>query len=277
MKGRNYMERITGTDWEVNGFVRDTSGKIIPNVKASLMDEYGVSLGESILDDSGYSAFGEYDPDKIFFYFTAPGYMSLKVPVSILLDSPTVTLHKENSIEPWMILLVIAAVIAYRKKTKKIGAFDMSNIFPILLLVGGVIGFSVVKIILEKLGLWKSQETKDLDNASSDPNSFWSPNYWQLKPASQQWTYLIDETTARQWAKEIYDSFGAFNDCEECVIAVFKRCRTKANCSFLAWEWQKVYGEDLLTYIRGGNWPSDRLSDADVSTINKYISGLPNY
>jgi hypothetical protein len=91
------------------------------------------------------------------------------------------------------------------------------------------------------------------------------------------YTHAITEQTALSWCAEIEDAFGAFNDCEECAIGVFKRCYTQANASFLCWVFVNHYGEDMLTYLRGGWWPQDRLSDADVNQINQYISNLPKW
>jgi hypothetical protein len=76
--------------------------------------------------------------------------------------------------------------------------------------------------------------------------------------------------------QQILDSFGAFNDNEEQAIAVFHQLKTKANVSFLAEIFYRMTGQDLLTYLRGGIWPQDRLSDSDVNAINQFLSKLPN-
>lgn len=225
--------------------------------------------------DGSYSAWTVNDPNVVGVKFTAPGYTTRTIPFSELLVSPDVLLKKSF---PWFILLIVAgAVIAYRKKTGKVGKLSTSDVFPIMLLVGGFIAFTVIKDVLEFLGLWETKDTKDLDEAATSSGSFWNPNFWRTKPDNINYSYAITDATARQWSREIYDSFGAFNDCEECAIAVAKRCRTQANFSFLVYIFQDEYGQDLLTFLRGGLWPQDRLSDADVNTINQYIASLPKY
>lgn len=228
--------------------------------------------------DGSYTLYTDW-PENTFVDFAFDGYKKITLSYKDIADANgLIYLEKEVKPAPWIIAIVLIAVIAYRKKTNKVGAFSTADLFPIAILVGGVIGFDLIKKSLEGLGIWDSRDTKDLNEESSNPNSFWSPNYWQtVKPANKNWTYAINEQTALDWCKEIKDAFGVFNDNEEQAIAVFKRCRTKANCSFLAWVFQKYYNQDLLTYLRGGAWPQDRLSDADVNVINKYISNLPAY
>lgn len=224
---------------------------------------------------------GEYkawsdEPDRYAIKFRAKGYQEKTVSFADLLNDADVALSKSFPIA--VVAVVAAAAMLYKSKNKKVGKLQTADIWPIMLIVGGAIAFGVVKDILEFLGLWDSKDTKDLNNASTDPNSAWNPNYWKtIKPAGASWSYAITDTTARQWSSEIYNSFGPFNDCEECAIAVCKRCRTKANFSFLADIFQQTYGQDFLTFLRGGWWPQDRLSDADVNIINQYIEGLPKY
>lgn len=179
----------------------------------------------------------------------------------------------------WPLGLVLAAVALYRysqkkKGRKKIGAFTKNDLIPLFWLGGGLIAFSVIKKILIFLHIWDDPKSTALDQAAIDPNSFWRPDFWRK---SQNYSYTIDTPTAQAYAKEIYDAFGAFDDNEDQAIGVFRRLRTKANLSFLADVFNQVYGQDLLTFLRGGIWPKDRLSDDDVALINSMIAALPNY
>jgi hypothetical protein len=122
-------------------------------------------------------------------------------------------------------------------------------------------------------GIIDSQATTDLNNQSTNPQSFWNPTYYKN---FSSYSYAIDTTTAQQYVQQILDSFGAFNDNEEQAIAVFHQLKTKANVSFLAEIFYRMTGQDLLTYLRGGIWPQDRLSDSDVNAINQFLSKLPN-
>lgn len=262
----------------VYGFVRDIKGAPIAGATIQMywLDNSGDPGDITALPDSAaYTALTDY-PDRVGIKFSAHGYSSIKIPWSQLVINPDATLKK--SFPLWAILAVLAAVALYRKQTKRVGKLDSGSVMAIGLLVAGLMGFSLVKEILEWLGLWKSKDTKDLDNASTNPESFWNPNYWQtIKPSNKNWTYAITDTQAAQMCTAINDAFGPFNDDEEAVIGIFKSLRTKANCSFLCYIFQQVYGQDLLTWLRGGWWPQDRLSDSDVNTINQYINNLPNY
>jgi hypothetical protein len=267
---------------EVTGTITDASGNEINDAVLTSVNASGQQIAAPLqLSSNVYSAYTDQDPDTTYMIFSAKGYTSLYVPFSMLEENPNVSLTKDSSVPVWMMLAILAAIILVQKKKKKdgkVGAFGTADVYTVMMLVGGVIAFSIIRKVLEGLGLWNSKDTKALDNASTDPNSFWNPNYWlTIKPPDKAWTYAISEATADQWCDEIYNSFGAFNDDEEDVIGIFKRCRTKANCSFLAWAWDRYKGGDLLAYLRGGNWPSDRLSDKDVNTINSFISKLPNY
>jgi hypothetical protein len=232
------------------------------------------------LEDNSYHVWNEFDTTNIVVYFEKPGYEKRGIPFDTLYQNSEVLLEKGIPVAMYAAALAIIAFMlaTHKKQGKKLSGFNTADIMPFLYIGGGLIAFSLVKKVLEKLGLWDSKDTKDLDNAANDPNSFWNPNYWiTIKPPNQNYSYAINESTAKNWCKEIYDAFGPFDDCEECAISVFKRCRTKANASFLVWVFQREYSMDLLGFLRGGLWPKDRLSDADVNVINQFINGLPNY
>lgn len=207
----------------------------------------------------------------------ATGFKTVVVTLDKITDT-TIFLQKKSSLAI-LELIAAAGIIAFaRKKKKKVGSLTMDEVRPFLYIGGGLLAFDSVKRILEGLGIWKSTATKGLDDTSTNPNSFWNPNFWRtVKPDGANWTYAIDVTTAQQWLSDLRNAFGAFNDDEETAIGVFKRCRTQANCSFLADIFNRTYNQDLLSWLRGGFWPQDRLSDADVYTINNYISRLPKY
>jgi hypothetical protein len=210
--------------------------------------------------------------------FSAPGYREGGIDVTGEESFYAVQLYPDVNYTPLILAAAVGVIWWYfgKKKKNRLGGFDIDkkDIISIFWLVGGVISFGLIKRLLESLGIWKSQDSKDLDNASMNPNSFWSPTYY-LQFSS--YSYAIYRTDAERWAREIYDAMGAFDDCEECVIGVIRNnIRTKANMSYLCAVFQDLYGQDLLTWLRGGFWPKDRLSDADVAVINNYVSKLPN-
>lgn len=213
----------------------------------------------------------------------APGYQSTVYSQSeITKAGGIIILPKESPVKPWMVFALAGAYLAYQgvKGKKKVGALSSEDIRNIILGVGGIIGFVLLKQLLEFLGVWDSGNKKKLNQLSSDPNSFWNPNYWQkINPSGTGWTYALTEDQAKDLITQIKNSFGIINDSPEQVKAAFRSLRTKANASFLAWEFQKTDGIDLLAFLRngGGLLPWDGLSDADILQINDYINALPNY
>lgn len=234
--------------------------------------------GPNVINSNFYAAWTETDPYDVEIVFSAAGMSDVVKSIGQLMQDPDIYFTKGSRFPIAAVVLVVAAVALYRSRTAKVGALTTGDIWPIFLLVGGVLAFDVFKRIMEGLSLWDSQDTKDLDQLATDPNSWWNPNYWQtVKPAGASYSYAITLSTAVAWAREIYNAIGPINDNEDAVFAVFKRCRTRANASYIAYAFQQTYGEDLLKWLRGGSWPQDRLSDADVNEITKYINKLPKY
>lgn len=137
--------------------------------------------------------------------------------------------------------------------------------------IAGVVYFGLLNPLLKFLGIKDDETDIALNQAATSPTSFWSPTFWR----SQSGAIILKMEAAEQYARDIYNAFGPFNDCEECAIAVFKSLRYQTQCSFLAEVFARLYGQDLLTFLRGGGWPQDRLSDADVKIISDFISKLP--
>jgi len=135
----------------------------------------------------------------------------------------------------------------------------------------GLVYFGVLNPLLKALGLKDSAETEQLNKEAETPLSVWSATLWQNTPGA----VLIRQVDTNAYCKTIYDSFGAFNDCEECAIAVFKGLKYKTQVSWLAYQFAEIYGQDLLSFLRGGNWPQDRLSDTTVSELTAYLNKLP--
>jgi hypothetical protein len=240
----------------------------------------GEKYNEPHINQSGtYSLWNGAVPiEEIGFKVSHEGYNTLSIAMSDLQSDPDIYMKKKGSSTLLLTGLAAAALIAFAKKKKKeVGKVTVQDVMPFLLIGGGVLAFSFVKQLLEALGIWKSKDEKELDGEATDPGSFWNPNFWRTKPVNIPFSYAISTATAIEWADELYDAFGPFNDCEECAINVFKRCRTKANASFICDVFQQRYGQDCLTFLRGGWWPQDRLSDADVNVINNYVKNLPNY
>lgn len=215
---------------------------------------------------------------QIGIMFKAKGYKTIKTDMQILSANPHVVLEQSSN----KILLAAAASMLYFLAAKDgkrgVGELNLPDLLPYAAILIGVFGFTIVKELFEKLGIWDSKETKLLDNASTDPDSFWNPLFWSKIPNGSNYSHSLSNQQAFDLAGKLYNSFGPFNDNEEQAIGVFKSyCKTQANASFICYWFGKRYNMDCLTFLRGGSWPQDRLSDSDVNNINQFISNLPKW
>jgi hypothetical protein len=218
-------------------------------------------------------SFTIYPGDNELVYFGSPGYVT-KV-MEARLAGGAIVLNKPVNIAGLLLVAPIAYSIffAKAKRKKRVGglAFDEKDVKTIFWIVGGFLALDTIKKILQALGFWKDADARALDNISSDPSSFWNPNYWKQ---TQNYSYAIDTATAERYAREIDNALGWFNDDEAAIIGVFKQLRTKANVSYLAYVYQQIFGRDLFTTLRGGYYPYDGLSDAELNSINNYLNSL---
>lgn len=265
---------------EVEGVIFDEQHNPLNGVRIQLiLNATGAGIGPAtVLNGAAYTAWTPDDPESVSVSFQKTGFKSQKrILMDLYLHGADITMEKGESIPITAFILVVAAVALHRKRSKKVGKLTKQDLIPIGLILAGVLAFDLIKKILEMIGIWDSRESKGLDQAATDPNSFWNPNYWMNIPAGTNYTNPITESQAGRYADIIYESFGAFNDNEEETIGVFKRLPSQAAASFLAWKFGNMYGQDLLTFLRGGVWPQDRLSDSDVYTINSFVQRLPKY
>lgn len=268
-----FRDKKTGAPLLVNGkLINLQNGEVLSEIKDS--SEAEVQVWDVPLQQLGLQ-------------FWKTGYKKIVTTadqLQIIPDPKNILFEKG---EGTVILYTAAALAAllfvyYKSKRKRVGAFDKKKALDITAVValgiGVFLAYKLVKKILDFLGVTKSPETAGLDAAATDPNSFWNPNYWQtVKPAGAYYTYTFTYDQAAELAKSLYDAFGMFNDNEEQAINVFKQCHTKANASYICYVFQSIYGEDCLTFLRGGWWPQDRLSDTDVWTITNYVNNLKAY
>ncbi len=185
---------------------------------------------------------------------------------------PEVIVTSGNKGFPWWVLL--AAVPFVMKKKKSVGKTTTGNVLTVGTALLVMKGFGLLNNTLEFLGLQESQDTKDLNNASENPLSPWSPNFWKAGPAG---TYLLTVSVMENMLTNLIIAFGPFNDDEAAAVAVFKSLKTQSQLSFFSDWFKQRDGRDLLTWLRGGTWPGDRLSDAETNTINAFILKLPKY
>lgn len=220
--------------------------------------------------------------------FVAPGYTTYGITPTALLPEFNVSLEKKvTTTVPWIIAMVLGIallIISQKKKSGKVGKLDKEDLKLIFIAVGGIISFTIIRKILEGFGIWQSNDDKAIAKLSSDPTSFWSPQYWQtINPSNTGWHNPLDESQALALGWKLYNAMGYFSDDPDIVKGVFKSLSTKANASFVAWKFSQPdpsgFGKDLLQYLKHGKdlAPWNGLSSADIVEITTYINSLPNY
>lgn len=274
---RPYNRAITGASYNV-------SGKIVDDANGSPV--YGATI--NIINKSTGNPTGEqYKPDTNLFSITINNPGSVLIEVTKEGFFPTigepadmqgeVSLISENQNKSFLPIAVGAALLLLmaKKKNKKVG-FTTTDVMPWLLISGALIVFNKGNQLLQWLGLSPSPATINLDNATSDPNSFWNPNFWTTAP-NHQYSYAITEQQARDIIAKLKDAMSWWNDDEAAAVSALKQLKTQANLSFVAWEFAKTDNQDLLTWLRGNSYPNDRLSDSEVYSIHNYFANLPKY
>lgn len=262
------------------GYFRDRAGNPLIGVFGGVNADGGIAFGPNPTDS--YGGFELNLQPGQYAYLAVKGYTDLVIAAERMGDLPAsdqgIIVQFDKNYNGLLLIggIAVATYLVYAaaRKRKKVGKFSQKDLIPIFWIVGGLIGLDVIKKILIALGIWDDPKSKQLDQEGADPNSAWNPAFWKK---SQNYSYAISQAQAESYAKQVYDAFGAVNDNEEQAIDVFHRLRTKANVSFLADVFAQMYQQDLLTFLRGGMWPQDRLSDSDVAGINDYISKLPNF
>lgn len=265
----------------VTGTVKGEDGRNINNYAVTVTNGSGENVlnqnftGQFVLDAiPGYS---------YWFNGIGSGYGAILKDGSDLINGSVIILPKNfDTLSPGNNKMIYAAagglgivLLMLKEKKKKVGKIETSEILPIILIGAALIGFNLIQKLLTSLGIWSSQDTKTLDSlaGSSSAQNFWKPDYY-LQFSSYPGGN-ITTPQAVDMVNMITSSFGMFNDCEDCVIGIFRNLKTKSNVSFLSKVFFDQTGKDLLTYLRGGLWPEDHLSDADVNTINSFLSTLP--
>jgi hypothetical protein len=149
-----------------------------------------------------------------------------------------------------------------------------------LLLAAGVIFItynSVLKPLLESLGLTKSAGEVNVSAENQNPNSAWNPLFWQKAPSG---SLILTQNTTNQFIDTIYNSVGYIYDDFNAVLGVFKQLKSKSQVSYLVDAFNKSKNADLLTWLLGGgifSYPSDRYSAEQVNQLIQLVNNLPNY
>ena len=251
------------------------SNKMLFGVTVTLLRADGTVIGTVMManDSNTFTVFSN-DPATELLSFTKEDYTSLVVPVSFLLDTPQVYLHKVSSNNIMFIGFGLGLLLLLRKK-RKVGAFsDVVNVQNVIAVSAAVIafkGFGLFDNLLNTLGLGGDPTGP----AQADPDSPFKPTYWQkftTFPAG-----AITEQTAAAYATTIKGALGYFQDDYEQVLSVFSSLKSKAQVSFVAWAFNELFHDDMLAFLSGGTGllPWDGLSNAHLKTIINLVNALP--
>jgi len=122
------------------------------------------------------------------------------------------------------------------------------------------------KKILEAIGILSSDEDKAKEGTLL-PGSPFSPNYWQNHPGA----WLLTVGAAQAYAQVIYEAKSIFNDDEAAVYGIFQNMQTQSQVSFLAYQFQSMYGVSLAYFLQ------NMLSDSEFKGILDIVNSLPPY
>lgn len=112
---------------------------------------------------------------------------------------------------------------------------------------------------------------KELSKGSASP---WDPAFWKNYSGQQT---LLGTDTAYIYIQALLNSVGWISDDFSQALGIFKQLKTQSQVSYLADQFFKSEGEDLLTWLQGTIYPNDHFSDEQVATIIDYVSKLPKY
>jgi len=138
------------------------------------------------------------------------------------------------------------------------------------------VGYSkVIKPILDKIGITKSDDEILIDDEVTKIDSPWNPNYY--RQFGNRVVLLITRASLNEYLATIWNSVGYFYDDFDAVMGVFKKLKSKTQVSQLVDEFNKRFNKDLLLWLKGDTWPSDRYSVEQVNQLIQLVKGLKNY
>lgn len=147
-----------------------------------------------------------------------------------------------------------------------------------IIIWGVVIYFGYTKLVkpfLDTLGITKSDEEIKIEKEVIKLDSPWNPNYWKQFGSRQ--VHLITDADLKKYIDTIWNSVGYSYDDFEAVLGVFKKLQYKTQVSYLVSKFNQLHKKDLLTWLKGDFWPSDRFSDAQVNQLIDLVKNYKTY
>ena len=153
--------------------------------------------------------------------------------------------------------------------------FGLSTSEALVVGVGAVAGVLVVKSIIDKTGNLLGSNDSANNNAGITGKA-WDPNFYKTAPGG---TLILSASDALALAQKIHSYSGLFFDSPGVVFDALKSARSKADVSRIAEAFSGYYNYDLYQYLLdgGGFLPADGLSNTNLSKVNAYVNGLPNF
>jgi hypothetical protein len=266
----------------INGTLKDIQTlKVIPN---GIMQEIYYESDGNILTPFGpiyninngtWTLTVDVLSSDRYFQFSAPGYNIYYANLTSLYNDSNVQLltSSHSAILPIAAIGLFLLAAKKKKHVAGIGKMETKDVMPYILIGGVLVAAGLLKKFFTSLGILDSADTTALNNADTNPQSFWNPNYW--KQFSSFPNGAITTEQAVNYLLQITDAFGFFSDNVAAVDAVFHQLTSKAQVSYMSYVSAQNGGSDLLTYLRGSSWPNDRLSDSEVQAINSFLNNLP--
>lgn len=140
--------------------------------------------------------------------------------------------------------------------------------------LGIYILYKPIKALFDQLGITQSETEKEVQTLqTSGAKSPFSPLYYK----SIRKAVLMPVAQANAKAKGIFDSITYLGNNYNKILAIFKTLSYKTQVSFLAQQFQILYKQDLLEYLRTGKsnfLVHNALSEKEVQTIIDLVNKL---
>jgi hypothetical protein len=140
--------------------------------------------------------------------------------------------------------------------------------------LGIYILYKPIKALFENLGITQSATSQAVTTLqTSGSKSPFSPLYWKGITGA----HLIPVAQANAKAKAIFDAITLIGNDYSKILAIFKTITYKTQVSFLAQQFQSLYKQDLLEYLRNGKsnfLVHNALTENQIQTIIDLVNKL---
>ena len=149
----------------------------------------------------------------------------------------------------------------------------------LLILGGGLLGLKIINTVLQGLGLKKTDDEIQIDNAIKENYSgaleAFNPEYYLQAKASGKTIRSISAESQQIVKSSIYNCIGyVYDNPQKCLAAFTTNLKYKTQVSVVSHSFVNAYGESMLGYL------TDRLDTASqkavLNQILEYVKNLPS-